>query len=149
MVRGRSVLRGLRVDQAYSRQVQSLSPRDTLLDAVNLTLSSFQASFPVCEQDELVGLLTYPALVKALNEHGPEMLVSHVMARGVPAVSPADELVDVQQRFNESKIDALPVVDESRFLGLITSRDLNELFRLVSVDPDLLPRRESALGEQP
>jgi CBS domain-containing protein len=72
------------------------------------------------------------------------MLVSHVMAKGVPSVSPADELVDVQQRFNESKVDAFPVVEGSTFLGLITSRDLNEVFRLVSVDPDLLPRSEVA-----
>jgi stage IV sporulation protein FB len=143
-VRGRSVLRGLQVKQAYSRQAISLSPRDSLLDAVNATLSSFQATFPVCEDDQLVGLLTYPALVKALSDHGPEMLVSHVMAKGVPSVSPADELVDVQQRFNESKVDAFPVVEGSTFLGLITSRDLNEVFRLVSVDPDLLPRSEVA-----
>jgi stage IV sporulation protein FB len=144
VVKGRSVLGGLVVDQAYSRQATSLHRGDTLLDAVNLTLSGFQTSFPVCDGDQLVGLLTYPRLVQALTRHPPETPVEQVMATDVPSVSPADGLAEVQQLFNERRLEALPVVDGTHFLGLITSADISEVFRLMSIGPDLLPRERRA-----
>lgn len=139
-VRSRSILRGLVVAQAFSRNVQSLFPTDTLQAAVDLTLSGAQANFPVCDDGQLVGLLTYPTLVQALNQYGPAKVVSEVMLTDVPSVSSGDGLFEVQQRFQTGQLDALPVVDDDSFLGLITARDLNEVFRLVTVNPDLLPR---------
>lgn len=47
-------------------------------------------------------------------------------------------LFDVQQRLAKSKLDALPVTDGNHFLGLITSRDINELYRLASSQPGLI-----------
>jgi CBS domain-containing protein len=44
----------------------------------------------------------------------------------------------------EAGLDALPVVDKGCFLGLLTRRDVSELYQLLSVSPELLtPRRES------
>jgi CBS domain-containing protein len=60
------------------------------------------------------------------------------MEREITPVDPNDGLFQVQQRLAELKLDALPVVDKGTFLGLITSRDLNEAYRLLSKKPDLL-----------
>ncbi|MCI0398238.1 MAG: site-2 protease family protein [Chloroflexi bacterium] len=138
LVTMRTILRGLTVNQAYSRQARTLRPDDTLKDAINLTLSTFQASFPVCDNDHLAGLLTYPKLVEALTTYGPDTPVEQVMLRDVESVSPTDELFDVQRRFEEDEVDALPVVQDQHFLGLITSRDVSEVYRLLSIDPNLL-----------
>lgn len=139
-VKARTILRGFTVGQAYSREVNTLHPQDTLQDAVDLTLRTFQASFPICDGQELVGLLTYPRLVEALNQFGTETPVSEVMLHEITSVSPDEELFDVQQRFQKAQTDALPVVDNGRFVGLITARDISEAYRLLSVEPDLLPR---------
>ena len=144
LVKTRAVLRGLTVRQAFSRQVHTLRPEDTLQNAVMLTLSSFQASFPVCDGSQLVGLLTYPKLVEALSHYSPSTPIAEVMLRDVPTVSPDDELFDVQRRFSEEHLEALPVVDNGRFLGLITSGDVGEVYRLLSVDPSLLPKETAA-----
>jgi CBS domain-containing protein len=137
----RHTLGGLRVDQAYSRQVRTLSPDSALRAAVELTLSTFQADFPVCEGDRLVGLLPYTRLIEALNQYETSTPVAEVMLTDVLTVAPDEEMVAVQQRLAESNLDALPVVDGERFLGLITSRDISELYRLVSIQPDLIPAR--------
>jgi stage IV sporulation protein FB len=129
---------GLHVEQAFSRGVKSLTPNSTLREAVDLTLSTFQSDFPICEDDRLVGLLTQSRLIDALNRLNPETPVSMVMERDVSPVEPKDGLFQVQQRLAELSLDALPVVDEGMFLGLITSRDLNEAYRLLSKQPDLL-----------
>jgi stage IV sporulation protein FB len=139
LVQIRNVLGGLKVEQAYSRQAQSISPKSTLKNAVEMTLSTFQADFPVCDGQTLVGLLTHSRLVEALNQYGPDMFVDQVMLKDIVPVSPEEGLFEVQQRLVKDNLDALPVVEQGDFLGLITNRDINELFRLVSNQPGLLP----------
>lgn len=142
----RSILGGLKVEQAYSRQVQSLRLTDSLQDAVDITLSSFQATFPVRnEVGELKGILPYTRLVEALREQDHSTPVGRVMITDVPSVNPAQELIEAQQMIRESRGDALPVVENGRFLGLITSNDIGEVLRLLSVDPNLLPRQKGPL----
>jgi len=138
LVQLKSLFEGLRVEQAFSRGVKSLTPSSTLREAVELTLSTFQSDFPVCEDDQLVGLLTQSRLIDSLNRLNPETLVGQVMEVDVSSVEPKDGLFQVQQRLAELSMDALPVVDQGIFLGLITSRDLNEAYRLLSKRPDLL-----------
>jgi Zn-dependent protease/CBS domain-containing protein len=138
LVQLRSVLGSLQVEQAYSRQAQTLSPESTLNDVVELTLNSFQADFPVCDGSSLVGIITHSRLIQTLNKYPPETLVRDVMVEGIPYVSPDEGLFEVQKRFSEYGVDALPVVDQGRFLGIITSKDLNEIYQLLSRKPDLL-----------
>ena len=134
----KSLFDGLKVEQAFSRGVKSLTPNSTLREAVEITLSTFQSDFPVCEDDQLVGLLTQSRLIDSLNRLSPETFVGQVMEVDVSPVEPKDGLFQVQQRLAELSLDALPVVDQGIFLGLITSRDLNEAYRLLSKRPDLL-----------
>lgn len=149
MVQVRTVLRGLRVRQVYSQNVTILSPENTLQDAVNITLSSFQASFPICREGNLEGLLSYPQLVQALNQHGPNTPVSIVMQTNVPTVTPQDELYKVQQQLQAAQVEAFPVVEDGQFLGLITARDISEVYNLLSVDPDLLVREDESTLPSP
>lgn len=132
MVMVRSVLGELKVGQAYSRQAKWLSPQSTLREAVELTLSSFQSDFPVCEGSRLVGLLTHTQLVEALSQGGPEQTVGSSMRVNITPLSPGDRLVDAQNRLIEERVDALPVEEAGQFVGLVTSRDIGEVFQLAS-----------------
>lgn len=137
MVALRRALGNLKVRQAYSRDAQTLTPQSTLQDAMQLLLRSFQADFPVCDNDRLVGLLTYARLVETLNERDSNTAVQAIMRTDVQPVSPEESLFDVQQRMATERVDALPVVQDGRFLGLLTSRDVNEVYRLISSQPRL------------
>lgn len=138
LVQLRSVFNGLKVEQAFSRHAKALHPDSTLQDAVDMTLNSFQADFPICDNDNLVGLITHTALIDALNRYSPATPIAQVMTTNIEPVDPSAALFQVQQRFMEQQLDALPVVHEGQFLGLITSRDLNEAYRLFSRQPELL-----------
>jgi stage IV sporulation protein FB len=113
-------------------------PQSPLRDAIRRTFDSFQADFPVCEGERLVGLLTYTRLLEALDQHGPDIPVREVMLSEVSPVSPGDSLFAVQQRLADNNLDALPVVAGGRFLGLITSRDISEVYRIASTQPGLI-----------
>lgn len=137
MVQLRSVLRDLTVGQAYSRHVKALTPRSTLREAIDITLNSFQSDFPICEGEQLVGLLTHTQVVKALHRTGPDSLVTDFMHKDLIPVSPDQSLYQAQKRLMGEGLDALPVVDAGRFVGLVTSRDVNEVYSLASQWPEL------------
>ncbi|MCZ6673811.1 MAG: site-2 protease family protein [Verrucomicrobia bacterium] len=131
----RSILGDMIVEQAYTRKAQVLAPTTKLKEAVQLTLTSFQANFAVCDGDRLVGLMTYPKLVEALDRLSVDRPVSEVMLTDFISVSPEDKLFDTQQRMMEQKLEAVPVAKQGRYLGLITSQDIGEAYRLLSLYP--------------
>jgi Zn-dependent protease/CBS domain-containing protein len=139
MIQVRSVLGGFTVGQAYTHQYAALKPGDLLTDAINITLRSFQSDFPVCDGEQFLGLLTHAGLVQALHRQGPNTPVEQAMQTGLNPVKRPESLFDVQQRLASEKVDALPVVENGRFLGLITSRDINEVYRLLSSRQDFQP----------
>jgi Zn-dependent protease len=130
MVQTKHILGDLRVEQAYSRGVRSISLNEPLETALQATLHSFQSSFPICEDGQLAGMLPYSSLVRSLEKKDLQTPIREVMQTGIAPISPQDKLIDVQRRMSLERVDALPVVDESGFLGMITSQDLNEAYRL-------------------
>jgi Zn-dependent protease/predicted transcriptional regulator len=137
LVEVKSVLGEMRVRQAMSRQVHSLSPQDPLSEAVALTLRTFQTDFPVVEGERLVGLLTESDLVSALHKQGAEVAVGRVMRTDFPTAGPEESLFDVQERMNTARLRALPVVTAGKLSGLLTAQDINEAYRLLSASPQL------------
>jgi CBS domain-containing protein len=111
-------------------------------------LSSFQADFPVCDGDQLRGLLTHSRLIKALHELGADTAVSEVMQTDIVPVSPDEDLFDAQQRMSKERLDVLPVVDDGRFLGLLTNRDVLEVFQLINSQPQVLSKASSLVEQQ-
>ena len=138
MAQLRGVLADLTVDQAYSAQTVRLSPDDSLQRAVDVTLRSFQANFPVCEDDRLVGMLTQQQLVDRLQHVGPETPIREAMNTDFRAVRPDEGLFEVQQELAQSEFEAFPVAEGDRFLGLITQQDIAEMYRLASSEPEIL-----------
>ena len=130
MVQIKNVLGDLRVEQAYSRGVRSINLDEPIETALHLTLNSFQSNFPICEEGKLVGLLPYQRLVASLEKNELNTPIREVMQTGIQPVSPNDRLIDVQVKMSTQGFDALPVVDGDNFLGMITSQDVNEAYRL-------------------
>jgi Zn-dependent protease len=136
----RSVLSGLRVDQAYTRQSHVLSPDASLGEAVHLTLTTFQSTFAVCDSGTYLGLLPHKKLIEAMQDQGGAVPVREVMQTDVEPVQPGDELFKVQQKMAESHVDTLPVVSDGQFLGLLTAQDINEIYHIAADHPDILGR---------
>ena len=144
VVQVRGVLAGIRVRQAFTSRVLALAPTDPIGRAVEATLQSFQADFPVCEDGRVVGLLTAGDLVQALRQQQEGVSVGAVMRREFPVAAPDEAVFDVQQRMGAAGLDAVPVVEYGRFVGMLTSRDVGELYQLLSVNPLLLGRRTNS-----
>lgn len=144
MVHVKNALQGLRVRQAFSRRALVLRPDDPVSRAADLTLESFQADFPICDGERLVGLLTHTDVIRALKQRRPETPVREVMRTDFPTVGLDDGLFEVHRQMAEAGLDALAVMEGERFLGLLTRRDVNEVYQLLSVSPELLTQGRDA-----
>jgi stage IV sporulation protein FB len=136
----KSVLGDLRVGQAMSRQVQTLTPADPLSRAVDLTLQTMQADFPVVDDGQLVGFLTEQALLKGLRERDLNQPVSQVMQIEFTKTSPDMLLFDAQQQMAKARTRAIPVTatENGHLAGLLTDTDINEVYHLFSANPQLV-----------
>jgi Zn-dependent protease/CBS domain-containing protein len=141
MVQVKNVLASVRVRQAFARRAVVLMPYDPVSRAVELTLQSFQADFPVCDGGRVVGLVTAADVMQALQQHREHVPVAQVMRTEFPIASPLDSVYDVQQRMLEANLSAVPVVEDGVFVGMLTSRDISELYQMLSVSPHLLGQR--------
>ena len=138
----KSVLREMKVGQAMTRQPQILSADDSLARAVELTLTTSQADFPVMERESgrLVGLLTEGDLLKGLRSHGMEASVGQVMRTRFPTATPGEPIFQTQQQMALGRVRAMPILEGGdRLVGLLTVADINEAYRLLSVSPGLAP----------
>jgi len=142
MLQVKNVLQDLRVRHAFSRRALALSPDDPVSRAADLTFESFQADFPICDGDRLVGVLTHTDVIQALKQRQPGTQVRDVMRTKFPTVGLDDGLFEAHRRMTEARLDALPVMDGDEFLGLLTRRDVNEVYQLLSVSPELLIQRQ-------
>lgn len=142
MVQFRQRLRGYTVQQAYSNRVPILQPADSLREAATLTARGI-TDFPVSHFGEYVGFLSNDRLMAALQEDGPDQTVSSVMNKDIQPVSLTADLFDVQQRLNNEKLRALPVVEYGRIVGIISGQHIRQMLRMAAMQPDLFPRVRS------
>jgi CBS domain-containing protein len=138
MVRVKVALAGLTVQQVFSRDARSVSPDDLLGRAVDMMLEGFQADFPVCDGQQLVGMLTREDVLLGLKEKGPQVPIMDVMRRDFVRAHPDEDLFEVQQRMAQAGVEAVPVVEMDCFAGLLTRQDLEEAYRVMSILPEVL-----------
>ena len=70
--------------RAMITEFHALAPTDPLARAIDLTLSSTQKDFPVLDGTRIVGVLTQPAILRALRDLGPEGRVEAAWRRRRP-----------------------------------------------------------------
>jgi stage IV sporulation protein FB len=130
---------GATVGQAMIRQPQVLTATDPLSRAVELTLSTAQADFPVVEPGgRVIGLLTLDDLLRGLRDQ-PAATVGAAMRREFPVTRSEEPVTAVQGQLGKGRVRALPVVrPDGKLAGLLTAADLGEALRLVAARPQLV-----------
>jgi predicted transcriptional regulator len=130
MVQMRSALTGIPVKRAMITDFHRLQANDPLSVAVGHLMAGFQQDFPVLEGDRLVGIMTRDDLAKGLAQIGAEGRVSEVMQREFVTVSPRDMLQSAFAALQNCNCHTLPVVEDGRLLGMMTSENLAEVLMI-------------------
>jgi Zn-dependent protease/predicted transcriptional regulator len=128
------------VGQAMTRAPHTLKANDPLSKAVELTLSTSQADFPVLEwgSNKVAGMLSESDLLRGLQSKSAGAAAREVMQTRITFASPDEPLHAAQQKMLKGRTRALPVLDaEGELLGLLTINDINEAYRLAAISPKL------------
>jgi Zn-dependent protease/predicted transcriptional regulator len=148
VVRMRSILRDLNVEDVMGRGIAMLSPLDPVSRGIELIYQTGQDDFPVLDNGTLVGVVARSNLVKAMNAQGANTPVMTIMETDVALASPQEKLVYACEGIiNGTDTNAVMVVDDGRLVGMVSPENINRYLLLQSSIKS--PRRRQARGVPP
>jgi len=124
------------VRELMSTNVHTLDLNMSVRDAAQLMRRYGHEGFPVVQGERLVGILTRRDVDRALHHRLGDAPVRSFLYTGPVYVHPDDAVDEVQRVMVEHDLGQVPVVEEGRFVGLVTRTDLIKLFT-----PPLHPSR--------
>ena len=126
----KSSFAGAAVRDAMLTDFRVLSPQNSLGEATKLLLAGSQADFPVVDQSRVVGILDHGALFQALRERGDLALVSDVMRSEFVTLQAEQSLDDALAEVRAESGLTMAVIEEGRFVGLLTPENVGEFFMI-------------------
>lgn len=105
-------------------------------------------ALPVLEKNEIIGQISARRIVEAirdcmLNTHIRKTTASDIMTPSPIVVSKEDKIAYAKAIMKRRRIDHLPVVEESRLVGIITSRDILE----AALDSERIGRKSLGIND--
>jgi CBS domain-containing protein/Zn-dependent protease len=125
------------VDTVQMREVMltdfaTLSPSDTLADALVRCVHSLQEDFPVVRGPQLVGIISRQRIVDALRNDG-NGYVQSVMSRAFQVARPEDTLGTTIRRLTAGHgLALIPVTESGRVVGIVSVQNLMSSMSLLS-----------------
>jgi len=133
VVRMRSVLRDLNVQDVMSRGISMLSSSDPVSRGIELIYQTGQDDFPVLDQGQLVGIVARSQLIAAMNAQGANTPVMAIMNANVALVSPQEKLASAcEEIINGASTNAVVVVDDGQLVGMVSPENINRYLLLQS-----------------
>ena len=148
----KSSFAGASVRDAMLTDFRVLSPQNTLADAAKLLLAGSQQDFPVVDHGRVVGILFHADCFQALRERGDEVSAEAVMRTAFNTLEASASLEGALAQVQSEHGLTMPVVDQGRFVGLLTPENLGEFFmirRAVANRPPPNPRVSPLIGAPP
>ena len=116
------------VRNAMTASPTTVEAHETAVDAARLMAAQNVGSLPVVEGGDLVGMVTDRDLVlhvlaKDVDPH--KVTVASICSENPVVVGPEDSLDVALQRMARDQIRRLPVVEESRLVGILAQADVS------------------------
>ncbi len=127
-----SVVDTVRMREVMLTDFATLSPSDTLADALLRCVHSLQDEFPVVRGPQLVGIVSRQRIVDALRNDGNGYIQS-VMSRAFQVARPEDTLGATIRRLTVGHgMDLIPVAESGRVLGIVSVQNLMSSMSLLA-----------------
>ncbi len=117
----------MNVSEVMTKQVETISPQQTIGDAAQLMQQLDTGVLPVGENDRLVGMVTdRDIVIRAVAQgRGPDAEVREAMTESVLYCFDDDSIEDAAKQMGEAQVRRLPVMNrDNRLVGIIALGDL-------------------------
>jgi Zn-dependent protease len=126
-----SVVETVRMRDVMLTDFDTLSPSDTLSDALYKAIHSLQDDFPVVRGPNLVGVVSRQGIVQALRHEG-NGYVQAIMSRAYQVAQPDDSLGVLIRRIGSGRMSLIPVAESGRIVGIVTWQNLSSSMGLLA-----------------
>jgi Zn-dependent protease len=135
-----SVLQSVRLEEVMLTDFATLSPADTLEDALEKAVHTLQDDFPVVRGSDMVGVISKQKILEALRAEG-NGYVQAVMNRIFDVAARQESLASAFRKLSARNLSIIPVVDEEHLIGIVTLQNLMHSMALLAESRKL--RREA------
>ncbi len=126
-----SVLDNVRLEEVMLTDFATLSPADTLVDALDKAVHSLQDDFPVVRGSDMVGVISRQKILEALRLEG-NGYVQAVMNKLFEVSLRQDSLASAFRKLTSRNLSIIPVVEDQRLVGIVTLQNLMHSMSLLA-----------------
>ena len=126
-----SVLETVRLEDVMLTDFATLSPADTLEDALEKAVHSLQDDFPVIRGSDMVGVISRQKILEALRVEG-NGYVQAVMNRIFEVAQKKESLASAFRKLTARNLSIIPVVEDQRLVGIVTLQNLMHSMSLLA-----------------
>ena len=130
MVRTQSVLQGKPVALAMRTLFWRMDRHATVAEAAAALLAGGDKDLIVTDGDAFLGILHADDILQSMEQGKQHTPLSELSPRTVPAVAPTDDVGQAYQVLLAGGHPVLPVISDSRILGIVEGENLAEFIRL-------------------
>jgi CBS domain-containing protein/anti-sigma regulatory factor (Ser/Thr protein kinase) len=115
----------LKVHEVMTADMKTATPEMPLSKVLEILRVNHISGVPVLQDNELIGILSLEDIVRAMQKNELSAPVSQYMTRKLLTVACYDSIVSAMQKFSDSRLGRLPVIDENhKLVGMITKGDI-------------------------
>jgi CBS domain-containing protein len=126
---------GIKVGDLMTRNFIHVLPDTDLRECAKTMVKKRVGSLIIKEGDKLKGILTEKdiiwAIVKKSKDDLKNIKAKALMKRKVVTIKPGADITEAMQKFKKKKIRRLPVVENGKLIGFLTTKDV------LKIDPGL------------
>jgi Zn-dependent protease/CBS domain-containing protein len=126
-----SVLETVRLEDVMLTDFATLSPADTLEDALEKAVHSLQDDFPVIRGSDMVGVISKQKILQTLRADG-NGYVQAVMNRIFEVAQKKESLASAFRKLTARNLSIIPVVEDERLVGIVTLQNLMHSMALLA-----------------
>jgi len=126
-----SVLDNVRLEEVMLTDFATLSPADTLEDALDKAVHSLQDDFPVVRGSDMVGVISRQRILEALRAEG-NGYVQAVMSKIFEVSLRHESLGSAFRKLTGRSSSIIPVVEDQRLVGIVTLQNLMHSMSLLA-----------------
>jgi Zn-dependent protease/CBS domain-containing protein len=126
-----SVLDNVRLEEVMLTDFATLSPADTLEDALEKAVHSLQDDFPVVRGSDMVGVISRQRILEALRIEG-NGYVQAVMNKIFEVSVRQESLASAFRKLTARNLSIIPVVEDQRLVGIVTLQNLMHSMALLA-----------------
>lgn len=127
----RSVLETVRLEDIMLTDFATLSPADTLEDALDKAVHCLQDDFPVIRGGDMVGVVSKQRILQTLRREG-NGYVQAVMNRLFDVAQKSETLASAFRKLSSRNLSILPVVENQQLVGIVTLQNLMHSMALLA-----------------